>query len=296
MSLQEKSNPVSSQQKLLLIGIGVAGLVGVSVLVILWPRDPCEGIFEQTAPRLEAHLEIIKNKGAFAVSHELIQELSESAQKVGLHLKTCCSVLERGKLDPEQFQQCIDTASAYDRQVALVARQVKEVAEAKEMGAEEVSQEKIGSINQAIQTATAEAENFGRRVVQVKPRPQPPKPTAGSPSMRVSSQIAGVSAELVEFSRFANTITLKLRFVNTGKEDRKFSPSSIAWGDENSYLLDEATGKRYQGTARSGRYVSVPAGGSVEFWTKYLMPEGDKPRYLSAVLNYGILLEHLKVP
>lgn len=300
MSFQKKSNPVSSRSKLHLIGIGigVAGLVGVSVLVILWPRDSCGGIFEQTAPRLEAHLEIIKNKGSFAVSHEKIQELSESAQKVGLHLKTCCSVLERGKLDPEQFQQCIDTASTYDRHIALVAQQVEEAAEAKEMGAEEVSQVKIGSINQAIQTAMAEAESFGRQVVQVKPCPQLPEETAGSPSIQVSSQIAGVSAELVEFSRFENTITLKLRFVNTGKKNRVFYPSghgSTPTGSD-SYLLDEVTGKRYKGTSHAGSVVSVPAGGSIVFWVKYLMPEGDKPRYLSAVLKDGILLEHLKAP
>ena len=290
MSLQEKSNPFSSRQKLLLIGIGVAGLVGVSALVILRPLDPCESIFEQTAPRLEAHLEIIKNKGAFAVSHEQIQELSESTQKVGLHLKTCCSVLERGKLDPERFQLCIETAAAYDRQIALVAQQVKEV------GDEEVSQEKIESINQTIQTATAEAKNFGRQVVQFVPRPQPPKPTAGSPSRRVSSQIAGVSAELLGFSRFENTLTLKLRYVNTGKEDKKNFTPSLIHGYEGSYLLDEATGKRYKGTAHASRYITIPAGSSVEFWTKYLLPEGDKPRYLTAVLNGGILLEHLKVP
>ena len=164
------------------------------------------------------------------------------------------------------------------------------------MGAKEISQEKIGSIKQAIQTATAEAENFGRQLAEVKPRPQPPKPIPVPPSIRVSSQIAGVSAELVEFSRFENTITLKLRFVNTGKDDRKFSPSSDMFGNEDNYLLDDATGKRYEGSTRVGRYVSVPAGGSVKFWTKYLLPEGDKPRFLSAALNHGILLEHLKVP
>ena len=283
--VDKKSNFISS--KTLLIGIALFGLIGLAVL-LLW-RSPCDDIFAQTAPELKVNLKFIENEGSVAVSRETIQELSESAQKVGLHLKTCCSVLERGKVDPEQFQQCIDTASAYDRKIALVAHQVKEVTEAKEMGAKQISQEKIESIKQAIQTATAEAENFS----QVKLHPQPPKPTPVTPSMRVLSQIAGVSAELVEFSRFENTITLKLRFVNTGKEDRKLSPSYYSG---SSYLLDEATGKRYERTTHADEHVSVPAGGSVEFWTKYLLPEGDKPRFLSAILDHGILLEHLKAP
>lgn len=275
--VDKKSNIISSRT--LLIGTVLFGLIGLAVL-LLW-RSPCDDIFAQTAPELKVNLKFIENEGAVAVSRETIQELSESAQKVGLHLKTCCSVLERGKVDPEQFQQCINTASAYDRQIALVAHQVKEVAEAKEMGTREISQEKIESIKQAIQTATAEAEKFA----QVKHHPQP--------SMRVLSNIAGVSAELVEFSRFENTITLKLRFVNTGKEDRELSPSD---NSDESYLLDEATGKRYKRTTHADSHISVPAGGSVEFWTKYLLPEEDKPRFLSAVLDHGILLEHLKAP
>lgn len=108
--------------------------------------------------------------------------------------------------------------------------------------------------------------------------------------MRVSSQLPGVSAELVAFSRFENTLTLKLRFVNKGKDSQTFSPSSNSDGGESSYLLDEATGKRYEGSDRTGRSVSVPAGDSVDFWIKYVLLEGERPRHLTAVLNEGILL------
>ena len=295
MPVPEQSKSVSSRQKLLLLGMGVAVLAGVSVLVIVRTGNSCERIFNQTAPKLEAHLEIIEQKGAIAVGHDQIQELSESAQKVGIHLKTCCSVLDGGKLGPEQFQQCIDTASAYDRQVALVAQQITEVAKSKELSAADVPQEKIANINRIIQTASAEAENFGRRVVQLKPRPQPAKPTPGPSSKRVSSKIPGISAELIEFSIFANTITLKVRFVNDGTGDQKFRPSESSGNFHTSYLLDEVTGKRYQGTAHASRSVSVPEGGGVEFWAKYLLPEGDKPRYLTAVLNHGIMFEHLEL-
>ncbi len=115
-------------------------------------------------------------------------------------------------------------------------------------------------------------------------------------SNRVSSQWPGISVELVEFSKFQNTITLKIRLINAGEKDQNFNPSSRPTGDETSYLLDEATGTCYKGTSRASHRVSVPASGSVVFWTKYVIPEGDKPNYLTAILNYGILLEHLAVP
>ncbi len=97
---------------------------------------------------------------------------------MGLHLKTCCKVLDRGKLDATQFEQCIDKASAYEKQIALVAQQVTEAAEAKEKGTAEVLTEKIAGINQAIQTATSDAENFSRQVAQIKP----PVPVKGDSS------------------------------------------------------------------------------------------------------------------
>jgi hypothetical protein len=101
-----------------------------------------------------------------------------------------------------------------------------------------------------------------------KSRPQPPKPTL--PSMRVSSQLPGVSAELVAFSRFENTLTLKLRFVNEGKDSQTFSPdvtcSICPPFSPQSYLLDETTGKRYNSSSRTGIDVSVPAGDSVDSW------------------------------
>lgn len=169
MSAENKPNPVSSRHRALLIGVVLVGLIAISVLVILRPRSPCEDIFEQTAPKVETHIEIVKHKGAFIIGHERIQELSKSAQKVGLHLKACCSVLDGGKLNPEQFQQCIDKVSAYDRQIALVAQQVTAAAEARERGASEIAQDTIALINQATRTATNDAEEFARQVAQLKP-------------------------------------------------------------------------------------------------------------------------------
>ncbi len=169
--MAEEEHSVSSGSKTLLVSLALVGLIGLAALVILMPLfgDSCDGIFEQTAPKLRVHLEIIKNTGAATVGQEKIQDLSESAQKVGLHLKTCCKILEHGELDPARFQRCIDTASDYDRQIALVAQQVTAFAQVQEKGATDVLQKKAGSIDEAIKTATSHAEKFGHEVANIEP-------------------------------------------------------------------------------------------------------------------------------
>ena len=116
--------------------------------------------------------------------------------------------------------------------------------------------------------------------------------TSSSPAMRVSSQVPGVSAELIEFSRFENTITVKLRFNNSGEEYQNLHAST-----RYSYLLDELTHQKYVMFAESNpSEARVPAGGSLQVWAKYALPAGEKPQYVTAVFNYGILFEHIKVP
>ncbi len=137
-------------------------------------------------------------------------------------------------------------------------------------------------------TAQAAQINLGALV-----EPAPQEESVSSPTARhIKSNIPNVSVELVEFSIFENTITLKLRFINTGDKDQ-----SDDFGDDG-YLLDERTGNKYNETANTygNANVTIPAGGSLELWVKYAMPEGDKPKYLTAVLKNGVLLEHLEVP
>lgn len=129
------------------------------------------------------------------------------------------------------------------------------------------------------------------RVDDQKTRKAPP---SSSPA-RISTQLAGISVELIDLSRFQNTVTVKFRLINSSEEDRQFSPSSDVFGSESSYLLDEATDKKYTGTARASRYVTVPVGGTVEFWVKYPLPEEERSQYLTTVFNYGILFEHVEV-
>lgn len=172
------ANPSSltGRHKAILIGGALIVLAGAAALVLLRPGSACQGVFEQTAPRLEANIELIKNKGGFAVSQEKVQELTDGAQKVGLHLKTCCSVLEGGTLNPEQFQQCVERASAYEKQIADVAQQVDVAATARQQGNTAVVQEQIGRISQTLHSAAGSVAAFGQQVAQLAPAADAPPP------------------------------------------------------------------------------------------------------------------------
>lgn len=181
--------------KTFLYGGALIGLIALSAL-LLWP-SPCDSIFEQTAPKVNVNMKIIESEGAFVVSREKIQRLSESAQKVGLHLKTCCSVLDGGKLNPKQFQQCIDKASGYEEQIALVAQHVTESSKAKENGDTVAVQAKIAQINRTIETATSNAKTLAQLVEkELKPLPSQGKTGDAIKEQESNNQI--IEANIVQ--------------------------------------------------------------------------------------------------
>jgi tetratricopeptide (TPR) repeat protein len=135
-----------------------------------------------------------------------------------------------------------------------------------------------------------EAQQYFSKAPDLYTPPATQVPTGSGPT--VISQIPGVTARLIEFSRFQNTITLKVRLTNSSSN----TPDGLCaiLGD---HLLDEATGKTY--SLSDQIYTSycglrtIAANSSVDLWAKYSIPTEDHPQYLTAVLGYGILFEHL---
>lgn len=204
---EEKPKQGSFPYKYVLMGIALLAVIGLSFAVLMKTgASECEAIFSQTAPHLEANLEIIESKGAFAIGHEKIQELSDGATKVGLHLKTCCIASSSGQLKDGQFQQCLDKASSYDQKVSLVVQQVTEVVEAKAKGVANGVEEKVANINRVIDTATAEANTLALQVSQIKPaaapKPAPAPSVAAAPkiSKGQESEPNNVAAQATELS------------------------------------------------------------------------------------------------
>jgi hypothetical protein len=103
--------------------VGVASMMAAIALVYLGYDlfkahiSPCNSIFEQTSLGLSTKIKFLKAEGELQIGRDAVAELDERAQLVALNLKTCCTVLDAGRLNPEQFLQCKGKARQYDAKV-----------------------------------------------------------------------------------------------------------------------------------------------------------------------------------
>jgi hypothetical protein len=67
--------------------------------------SPCEAIFQPDVARFVDAYQLLEN-GRRCRSAASSSPIDERAQMAALNLKTCCTVLDAGRLDPEQFLQC----------------------------------------------------------------------------------------------------------------------------------------------------------------------------------------------
>jgi len=87
--------------------------------------SPCEAVYRQTSVGLKTRISFLKTEGEVQIGREQLVDLDERAQMAALNLKTCCTVLDAGRLDPEQFLQCKGSARAYEAQLADIADLVR---------------------------------------------------------------------------------------------------------------------------------------------------------------------------
>ncbi len=93
--------------------------------------SPCESIFQETSIGLSTRIGFLQTEGAIEIGREAVTELDERAQMTALNLKTCCTVLDAGRIDPEQFLQCKAKARAYDSHLEEIADLVEKALENK---------------------------------------------------------------------------------------------------------------------------------------------------------------------
>ena len=87
--------------------------------------SPCESIFQQTTVGLSTKIKFLKAEGELKLGPEKVAELSERAQMTALDLKTCCTVLDAGRINPEQFLSCKSKARSYDARIDDVVTLLK---------------------------------------------------------------------------------------------------------------------------------------------------------------------------
>ncbi len=130
--------------------------------------SPCASISEQTAATLETEIKFLNTEGKVVLGKKRLIELSERAQMTAINLEVCCQVLDAGRLNPEQFLQCKQSARQYEGDLENVVTLVKQALAAE---AEQLSgkiEEATRQVTAAVETARATSQAFNKRVVEVK--------------------------------------------------------------------------------------------------------------------------------
>ena len=161
---------MKKQMKLIVIAAAVVTIV-LAYLLLAGRRTQCDTIFEQTATRVGGNLDIIKNKGELFVGREQVQALTEGAQKVGLHLKSCCLSQQTGNMTHDEFQDCIKGAKDYESKVLLVTNLINEAQAAKNQGNEELAQQKAGQAREAVGAVTSASSELGKTAANLSADP-----------------------------------------------------------------------------------------------------------------------------
>ena len=90
--------------------------------------SPCDAIFQETSLGLSTRVSFLRTEGELRIGREQLTELTERAQMAALNLKTCCTVLDAGRIDPEQFLQCKGSARAYEARLDGISALVRQAA------------------------------------------------------------------------------------------------------------------------------------------------------------------------
>jgi hypothetical protein len=167
---------------------------------------PCESIFQQTAVGLSTKIKFLKAEGELKLGREKVAELSERAQMTALDLKTCCTVLDAGRIDPEQFLQCKAKAQTYDARVDDIAALVK-AAMAENASAAPTAGPSTPALAQAVEAARTASQDFNRHVAKVS-SDQALKTLTAAPAAKLAVDAAerepnddGLNANIVELDQ-----------------------------------------------------------------------------------------------
>lgn len=278
--------------KSLIVLAVTASVLVVAYFVYDYFKPKCGEIFEQTALNVRAKAEMIKTKSEVFIGREKVQELTSSSQKVGQHLKTCCIVLDGGKLNPDQFQRCIEGAENYEANLTKVVASLDEAQTAKQQNNPNLVKAKVEQINSELDAAKTKAEELKKQVADITdvPKPSPPKGMTGSDVTPATSagQATTKSAEtktsghsttwpdvvatVTRLNKSSGMVTVEITYTNVSSNAAEICP----W-DPNT-LIDEVTGRSWH-HKHWGGHVNCPyvktlqPGESYLIWSKYMVED-----------------------
>ncbi|MEQ1865498.1 MAG: hypothetical protein ABL996_12730 [Micropepsaceae bacterium] len=168
--------------------------------------SPCDSIFQQTTVGLSTKIKFLKAEGELKLGPEKVAELSERAQMTALDLKTCCTVLDAGRIDPEQFLACKAKARTYDARIEDVAALIKAALPTAASAAPTASAS-APALEAAVVAARTVSQDFNQHVVKVAAEQQL-KTLQAVPAAHLTVDAAerepnddGLNANLVELGK-----------------------------------------------------------------------------------------------
>ena len=165
-------------QKPLMIFIGAASVLIVAYFVYATSPGPCANILDQKAPKLSLSVNAVKATGALVIGSEKVQDVSDSARKVGAHLTACCIAQHSDRpLPPDQYQACVNGAKDYEAKIIQITNIIKEADTAKEQGNTQLAEQKAAEAKKTVD-ASASIERYLGKLA--KPGPSLP-PASDTP-------------------------------------------------------------------------------------------------------------------
>lgn len=164
-------------QKAPMIFIAAVGFLIVGYFAYSIRRTPCDGIFEQTAPSLSVKVNALKANGEWAIGREKIQEVDKDAQKIAVHLKSCCISQQSGYIKPEQYQVCVNGAKDYEAKIIQITNIIGEAQAAKQQGKPQVAEQMVADAKTTVDAATNIVSELGRLADAAKKASQLPNAT-----------------------------------------------------------------------------------------------------------------------
>lgn len=236
--------------------------------------SPCDAVFEQTSVQLGTKLEVVQTQGAVFIGREKIQDLTEAAQVTALNLKTCCIVLNAGKVDSNQFLQCKNTAKEYETKVDTVISQIEGAEKAQAEGKADVVEKAVGQIKATIREAEDLSAELQGRVATLSPadgaptQPATGKTSAAEPSPPAQPAVGRTAAaesslQLATVLRQgAEAVERDLRYdVYDAKQDLEGRRQSVIYSFDAAPLLKLPPGRYYvtvqHGSAGAATEVEV---------------------------------------
>lgn len=134
-------------------------------------RPACDSIFEQTATKISATVELFKNKEKLQVGREQVQALTESSTNIAVYLKACCVAQISGHISADQLRTCMDGAKNYEANVVQASSSLHDAQLAHEQGNTQLESQKTAEANQSVTAASNSAGRLEKVAAGLDVRP-----------------------------------------------------------------------------------------------------------------------------